>query len=298
MPRPDVALGDRHDQPQVGLDEAALGVVAVVGERLQARGLGGVEGAEPARGVELGQLDRRLDAGLDALGQRHLLGRDQQRAPGRSRAGTCARDRTCPRRRARPRGPRSCGRGGASWPTGGGRPLGPVSPSRASTHGGVVVVELDLDRRRPRRRRLDAGSRRRGRPISSRTTPAAWQRAIDLGEHLGRSARCGAGHARGRAGVRRPDSTCVLDRPWSARLRPCRPMCRASMARRSSPVPLPGPRARLATARPTRPRFGRSAGRRRCAVSSAEIGQRLRTVRRRLAPRQPQIGDVAPGDLR
>ena len=80
MPRPDVALGDRHDQPQVGLDQRALGVVAVVGQApAGARASPAGEVAQRARGVEVGELLGRLGAGLDALGQLHLLGRDEQR---------------------------------------------------------------------------------------------------------------------------------------------------------------------------------------------------------------------------
>jgi hypothetical protein len=37
-----------------------------------------IQGFEPAFGIELGELDGRLDPGLDALGQRHLLRGDQQ----------------------------------------------------------------------------------------------------------------------------------------------------------------------------------------------------------------------------
>ena len=67
-----VALGDRHDQPEVRLDELALGVLALADEALEVALLGagetlvdGVEGL--ARG--LARLDVLGEAGLVVLGQ-------------------------------------------------------------------------------------------------------------------------------------------------------------------------------------------------------------------------------------
>ena len=69
-----VLLGDRHDEAQVGLHEGALGGLALAGGAAQLALAG--RGDVLAPGVELGA---SLVAGLDGLGQTHLVVLGQQR---------------------------------------------------------------------------------------------------------------------------------------------------------------------------------------------------------------------------
>ena len=98
MPRPRVALGDAHHEPQVGLDQLALGPLAGV-HRTHA-----ASGARPHR-VTVGaiELERRRDCPSSiALGETTLVVAAEQVDAADLLAGTSARDRSCCRRRHRP----------------------------------------------------------------------------------------------------------------------------------------------------------------------------------------------------
>ena len=81
MPRPDVALGDRHHQAQVGLGQRGLGVLAVVDLALQPTPLGPIELVERRRWRSGRPAARPSVPGLDALGQVDLFLRGEQRDP-------------------------------------------------------------------------------------------------------------------------------------------------------------------------------------------------------------------------
>ena len=289
MPRPDVALGDRHDEPQVGLDEAALGVVAVVGERLQPCGLGGVEGGEPALGVELGELDRRLDAGLDALGERHLLGRDQQRHPtdlaqvhadGVGRASAPALGRVA--------------RVHAGSATHRGRQAADVGPFAGEQHDGGVVVVDDVGPTGARRATVRAGSDVEVLHLLEDDT-CGLAAPVDLGQHLAGQLDAGQGtHEVVLAQATRLTSALDhLGQRGFGRTVPC-------VERRwhvgSTPVSLPGAVSQASNRSADSAAVWAFRRPSTMPVSSAEIGQRLRAVLVP-GPRQPQIGDVAAGGL-
>ena len=73
MPRPDVALGDRHDEAQVGLGQLGLGVLAVVDGALEPAAFDGLERAISPAALRSARRSAAIDAGLDALGQVDLL---------------------------------------------------------------------------------------------------------------------------------------------------------------------------------------------------------------------------------
>ena len=75
MPRPDVALGDRHDEAQVGLGQLLLGAVAVPDHVVEPPAQQRLErlAAGLQLGLGLGQALGRGHAGLDALGQGDLF---------------------------------------------------------------------------------------------------------------------------------------------------------------------------------------------------------------------------------
>ena len=77
----DVALGDRHDQAKVGLDQFRLGPLAVSGRALEPSPWRGIEVVEPTDRRKLGQAHRRQRSSLDALGQPDLLRRGEQGDP-------------------------------------------------------------------------------------------------------------------------------------------------------------------------------------------------------------------------
>jgi hypothetical protein len=70
------SLGHRHDQAKIGSDHLVLGMFSVVGDDLE---LVSARRSEIGAGAFCrGQQPRGVHAGLDALGQLHLLLRGQQ----------------------------------------------------------------------------------------------------------------------------------------------------------------------------------------------------------------------------
>ena len=76
-----VALGDRHDQPEVRLGELGLGVLALAGQPGEPTPLVEVERLELAAGRQVGEALGGLGAPLDLLGEGDLLLGGQQRDP-------------------------------------------------------------------------------------------------------------------------------------------------------------------------------------------------------------------------
>src|SRR5206468_4449843 len=78
---PDVTLGDRYNEPEVGLDEFALGLLTIPCQSLQTPALAELQRVELAQRREIREPFSLLATGLDPLGEDHFFrGREQRNA--------------------------------------------------------------------------------------------------------------------------------------------------------------------------------------------------------------------------